>query len=349
MAPGRPETVLTNYHGAANLGDAAIALATADALRDRLGRPPSTVESWHLGERPRVLAAALRGEECLDVVREVRPRRPTHPPPSVVARRPTEQIDRQVGRAYRLTGTYIGAVTQRRAEMPAVACEGVTREYGGGSGRLGRGARPTVRALADVSLAVERGEFVGVAGPSGSGKSTLLHLLAALDTPTAGTVRLDGQETTALSSRERARLRLDGVGVVFQRFHLLGALSARANVAVPLIERGTGRRDRRERAESLLDELGLADRAGHVPGRLSGGERQRVAIARALVTDPAVVVADEPTGELDTETGERVLDVLAETADDRAVILASHDDRALARADRVVRLRDGRRVDGTDA
>lgn len=230
--------------------------------------------------------------------------------------------------------------------MPAVACEGVTREYGGGSSRLRRGgARPTVRALADVSLAVERGEFVGVAGPSGSGKSTLLHLLAALDTPTAGTVRLDGTETTGLSSRERARLRLDSVGIVFQRFHLLGALSARANVAVPLIERGVNRRDRRERADALLADLGLADRADHVPGRLSGGERQRVAIGRALATDPAVVVADEPTGELDTETGERVLDRLAETADDRAVVLASHDERALARADRVVRLRDGRRVE----
>ncbi len=232
----------------------------------------------------------------------------------------------------------------------AVACEGVTREYGGGrAGPLGRGpSRPTVTALADVSFAAARGEVVGVAGPSGSGKSTLLHLLAALDTPTAGRVVLDGTETTALSSRERARLRLDAVGVVFQRFHLLSALSARANVAVPLVERGVPRPERRERAESLLADLGLGDRTAHVPGTLSGGERQRVAIARALVTDPAVVVADEPTGELDTATGERVLDLLAETAADRAVVLASHDEQALARTDRVVRLRDGRRVsDGT--
>jgi len=229
----------------------------------------------------------------------------------------------------------------------AVACEGVTREYGGGRAGLLDGAdRPTVTALADVSLAADRGEVVGVAGPSGSGKSTLLHLLAALDTPTAGRVVLDGTETTALSSRERARLRLDAVGVVFQRFHLLAALSARANVAVPLVERGVPKRERRDRAESLLADLGLGDRTDHVPGTLSGGERQRVAIARALVTDPAVVVADEPTGELDTATGERVLDLLAETAEDRAVVLASHDERALARADRVVRLRDGRRVSG---
>lgn len=235
-------------------------------------------------------------------------------------------------------------------ENAIVACEAVSREYRSGrSGWLGRGGdRPTVTALAGVTLGVTRGEFVGVAGPSGSGKSTLLHLLAALDTPTAGRVRLDGVETTALSSRERARLRLDTVGIVFQRFHLLSALSARANVAVPLIERGVSRADRRARAEALLDELGLADRASHVPGRLSGGEQQRVAIARALVTDPAVVVADEPTGELDTETGARVLDILEETARDRAVVLASHDERALARADRVVWLRDGRRVESGD-
>ncbi|MFB6161397.1 MAG: ABC transporter ATP-binding protein [Haloferacaceae archaeon] len=230
---------------------------------------------------------------------------------------------------------------------PVVACVDVGREYvrGRGGGWFGRGGdRPTVTALRDVSLSVDRGEFVGVAGPSGSGKSTLLHLVAALDTPTSGRVLVDGRDTAALSNRERTRLRLDRVGIVFQRFHLLPALSARANVAVPLVELGYSKGARRERAAELLSAVGLADRAEHEPGALSGGEQQRVAVARALATDPDLLVADEPTGELDTATGSRVLDLFAEVAADRAVVLASHDEQALDRTDRVVHLRDGRVV-----
>ncbi len=191
-------------------------------------------------------------------------------------------------------------------------------------------------------MAVTPGEILGIAGPSGSGKTTLLHLLAALDTPTSGTVSVAGTDTATLSERGRARLRLEHVGVVFQRFHLLPALSARANVALPLVELGWSKRDRRERATELLERVGLADRTDHRPGELSGGERQRVAIARALATDPELVVADEPTGELDTATSERVLDLLASLGEDTGVVIASHDGQALDRADRLLRLRDGR-------
>jgi putative ABC transport system ATP-binding protein len=232
---------------------------------------------------------------------------------------------------------------------PIVVCKDVTRTYGGESsgGLFGRGGRkrPSVRALDAVSLTVSPGEFVAVVGPSGSGKSTLLHLLAGLDTPTSGTVTVDGEPTETLSERARARLRLRHIGIVFQRFHLLPSLSARANVALPLVERGVSRRDRRERAMALLERVGLAERASHRPGELSGGEQQRVAVARALVCDPGLVVADEPTGELDSVTGAKVLDLLSAVGEDRAVVVASHDEQVVERADRVVQLQDGRRVE----
>lgn len=225
-------------------------------------------------------------------------------------------------------------------------CKHVTRTYtrSNTTGFFGRSSddRPTVTALDDVTLSVHRGEIVGLAGPSGSGKSTLLHLLAALDTPTQGTVRVAGKDTNKLSSAERTRLRLSTVGIVFQRFHLLPALSARANVALPLVERGIGKQKRRERAMALLEQVGLADRATHKPGELSGGEQQRVAIARALVTDPGLVIADEPTGELDTQTAASILAVFEELADDRAVVIASHDEPTLDIADRRIDLEDGR-------
>ncbi|SMP12827.1 ABC transporter ATP-binding protein [Halobellus salinus] len=230
--------------------------------------------------------------------------------------------------------------------QPVVECVGVTRTFtrGGSSGWFTRGdaAAETVTAVADVSVAITPGELVGLAGPSGSGKSTLLHLLAGLDTPTSGTVTLAGVETSSVSSRRRTRLRLANVGIVFQHFHLLPSLSARGNVAAPLIETGRSKRERRRRAEALLEQVGLGDRVQHKPGELSGGEQQRVAVARALATDPALVIADEPTGELDTETGAQVLNLLAEVATDRAVVVASHDQQALDRTTRLLRLRDGR-------
>ena len=241
------------------------------------------------------------------------------------------------------------------AAVPAEASEStvivrgrdLVREYEWGTtGLLGDDAPPAVRAVDGVSITVRRGEMVGIEGPSGSGKSTLLHLLAGLDLPTAGTVTLAGTDTADYGERGRARLRLEYVGIVFQRFHLLPALSARANVALPLVELGMSKSRRRERATELLEAVGLGDRITHRPGRLSGGEQQRVAIARSLATEPDLVVADEPTGELDSETGKRVLDALSDVADDRAVVLASHDEQALAVSDRRVPLRDGQQADG---
>jgi putative ABC transport system ATP-binding protein len=190
-------------------------------------------------------------------------------------------------------------------------------------------------------LTVAAGEVVGVAGPSGSGKSTLLHLLAGLDTPTAGTITIQNTDIAALTGREQTRFRRDNIGMVFQRFHLLPALTARENVALPLVQAGRAKRQRRDRAMELLSAVGLADRTDHRPGSLSGGEQQRVAIARALAADPAVVIADEPTGELDRDTGEQVLDLLTQISEDRAVIIASHDTYTLDRTDRVIQLLDG--------
>lgn len=227
-----------------------------------------------------------------------------------------------------------------------VICESVTKSYTRSSeGWFGREDRPTVTALDNVSLSLPETGLVGIAGPSGSGKSTLLHLLAGLDVPTSGSVEIEGDRTDELSASERTRLRLDRVGIVFQRFHLLPGLTARANVAVPLVEQGVRKADRRERAAAALDAVGLEDRADHRPGSLSGGERQRVAIARALITDPAIVIADEPTGELDTETGNQVLDQFEALATDRPIVMATHDERALDRTNVTYRLRDGQLVD----
>ncbi|MBX0293913.1 ABC transporter ATP-binding protein [Halomicroarcula sp. F27] len=237
---------------------------------------------------------------------------------------------------------------QTTAETTVVGCDGAGRVYRRSNSRFGGESEAhTVTALDDVTLQITPGEFVGIAGPSGSGKSTLLHLLAGLDAPTSGTVSLAATDVGSLTKRERTRLRLDHVGIVFQRFHLLPALSAQANVALPLIERGVPKATRRERSRALLDRVGLGERTTHKPGALSGGEQQRVAVARALATEPSLLVADEPTGELDTATGERILDQFESLAadGDRAVVLASHDERALDRTDRVIRLRDGEVVD----
>ena len=233
-----------------------------------------------------------------------------------------------------------------------VNCVDLTREYslGGNDGSwlsFGSSDAPTVTALDDVTISIERGEIVGCAGPSGSGKSTLLHLLAGLDTPTRGIVSFDGTDLSSLSKRARTQHRLDHVGIVFQHFHLLDSLSARANVALPLVELGRPKRERQQRASELLRAMGLDDRITHRPAQLSGGEQQRVAIARALVTNPDLVVADEPTGELDTETGKQVLQRFRDVATERntAVVIASHDEPTLAIADRLVRMRDGQITD----
>lgn len=235
---------------------------------------------------------------------------------------------------------YTGSMTAPSETTSAVMCADVTREYTDGGGMIGASG-PTVTALDSVSLSVNAGEVVGIAGPSGSGKSTLLHLLAGLDTPTTGTITIRGTDIGSLGNRQQTQYRRDNIGMVFQRFHLLPALTARENVALPLVQAGIKRRTRRKRASELLAAVGLADRESHRPGALSGGEQQRVAIARALAADPAVVIADEPTGELDRDTGEQVLDLLTDISDDRAVVVASHDEYTLERADRVVNLLDG--------
>jgi putative ABC transport system ATP-binding protein len=208
-----------------------------------------------------------------------------------------------------------------------------------------------VSALAGVSLTVEAGEAVAITGPSGAGKSTLLHLLGAMDRPTSGSVRIDGRDTAAMSDQELTVLRRRTVGFVFQFFHLLPALSALDNVAVPALLDGTAIRAARRRAADVLATVGMAGRAEHRPAELSGGELQRVAIARALLCDPAVVLADEPTGNLDTATGTGVLEVLRGCTVDagRTLVLVSHDPIVAESAHRVLALRDGVIADGVTA
>lgn len=201
----------------------------------------------------------------------------------------------------------------------------------------------TVHALRGVSLRVDSGDYAAIVGPSGSGKSTLLQLLGGIDTPTAGAVELSGTRLDALSDRELTRLRLTRLGFVFQRFHLLPVLTARENVELPMAEAGVRGPERRVRARELLDYVGLAQRENHRATQLSGGEMQRVAIARALANRPAVVLADEPTGELDAATGAGILALFRRlSADGTTLVVVTHDERLAAEAGRVVHMLDGR-------
>jgi putative ABC transport system ATP-binding protein len=200
-----------------------------------------------------------------------------------------------------------------------------------------------VEALAGVDFIVKKGEFVAIMGPSGSGKSTLLHLLGGLDQPSDGEVTLADHKLSLMNDSQITLVRRHNVGFIFQFFNLLPTLSAEENIALPLIIDGKNLRQYRERIDLLLELVGLSDRRHHKPDQLSGGEQQRVAIARALVTEPAIVLADEPTGNLDSKTGTIIMQLLRRSCDEfgQAIIAVTHDARAAAYADRVVFLRDG--------
>ncbi len=219
-----------------------------------------------------------------------------------------------------------------------IETDGLTRIY-----RLGA---TEVQALRGVNVQVAQGEFVALMGPSGSGKSTMMHLLGCLDTPTAGRYLLEGRDVSRLSVNERAQVRNRRIGFVFQTFNLLPRLSALDNVTLPLLYRGRVI-DAKRRAYEALRRVGLEQRAQHRPMELSGGERQRVAIARALITDPALILADEPTGNLDSQTGKEIMYLLNElSAAGRTIIIVTHDASVAAYARRVVHLRDGQIVTG---
>ncbi len=218
----------------------------------------------------------------------------------------------------------------------------VTRSYVLGEARKGE-PRQVVHALRGVSFTVGAGEFVAIVGPSGSGKSTLLHLLGALDRPTTGTIRFSGRDVSRLDDAQLAELRNREIGFVFQQFQLLARTSSVANVGLPLVYRGVGPADRRDRARAALEAVGLGHRLDHRPSMLSGGEQQRVAVARALVTDPNVLLADEPTGNLDTVNGAEVMRLLRTLNEERgvALVVITHDLEVAALAPRRIHVRDG--------
>ncbi|QRZ15267.1 MacB family efflux pump subunit [Paracoccus methylovorus] len=218
---------------------------------------------------------------------------------------------------------------------PLIRLRGITRAYPSGEGRL--------QVLQDIDLDIEQGEFVAIMGASGSGKSTLMNILGCLDRPSTGSYLLDGREVAQRDPGELAALRREFFGFIFQRYHLLAEMTALGNVEVPAIYRGLPSETRRARARDLLDRLGLGDRLGHRPGQLSGGQQQRVSIARALVNDARVILADEPTGALDSRSGDEVLGILEQlNAEGRTVVIVTHDPKVAARARRIVEIADGR-------
>jgi putative ABC transport system ATP-binding protein len=222
----------------------------------------------------------------------------------------------------------------------AVRACGLVKTHGQGESR--------VRAVDEVDLEVPQGQMLAVMGPSGCGKSTLLHLLGGLERPSGGEVWVAGRRIDTLSERALARMRRRSVGFVFQAFHLVEELSAAENVELPALLAGCSRRQARRRASLLLERVGLADRARHLPSHLSGGQRQRVAVARALVNEPLVVLADEPTGNLDTAATLEVLRIFEELrAAGQTFVIVTHDERVAATADRLVSMRDGMFVDDT--
>jgi putative ABC transport system ATP-binding protein len=217
---------------------------------------------------------------------------------------------------------------------PLLELDGVSRLYGHGDA--------AVAALKDVSLRIMPGDFMSIMGPSGSGKSTMLGLLGCLDVPSSGVIRVGGVDVTELDDDDRSRVRGDRIGFVFQQFHLIPHLDAVSNVETALLYRGIRPKDRRARSLAALDQVGLAHRHDHRPVQLSGGEQQRVALARALVTEPSIVLGDEPTGALDSKNAEHVMEIFASLqAPERAIVLVTHDPAVGEAAHRRVRMRDG--------
>lgn len=223
--------------------------------------------------------------------------------------------------------------------MPIVRTESLTKIYGD--------AAQPVYALNNVSLTVGDGEFLAIMGPSGSGKSTLLYMLGGLERPTSGQVWLRDLDLSKLNDDDLSRLRRTGIGFVFQFYNLIPVLTAQENVTIPLVLDGVPRKEAIQQANSALAKVGLAERAMHRPSEMSGGQQQRVALARALVTKPAVILADEPTGNLDSRSSDEVVQMLRQTVDDwgQTLILVTHDPRIAAYADRIVFLKDGKIVD----
>jgi len=219
--------------------------------------------------------------------------------------------------------------------MSVIQLEDVTRVY-----KVGEVDTPALRGL---TLTIEEGEFTAIVGPSGSGKTTVLQMMGCLDRPTGGTVKVNGRDVTRLNDNQRAELRKGTIGFIFQFFALIPVLTAYENVELPLILTGNGGQARRERANELLEAVGLSQRANHRPDQLSGGEKQRVAVARALAVNPMLVLADEPTANLDTENGNQVMEIMRRLNEDTGTtfVFATHDPRVIPFARRVVTLRDG--------
>jgi putative ABC transport system ATP-binding protein len=248
-----------------------------------------------------------------------------------------EPADREVVDA-RVPGS--GVDTLRSALDAAVAVTDLARSY-----QLGA---ETVRALRGVTFAIPDGGYVAIVGPSGCGKSTLLNLLGVIDRPTSGSVVVRGRDVSAMSDKESTRFRLLNVGFVFQRFYLMPMLSARENVELPMAEAGVGKADRAARARELLDYVGLGARERHRPSQLSGGEQQRVAIARALANRPAMLLADEPTGELDARTGDDIVRLFERlNADGTTIVVVTHDETLAGATRRRIAMRDGVIVEDT--
>jgi putative ABC transport system ATP-binding protein len=231
----------------------------------------------------------------------------------------------------------------QREIVPVVEMRGVSKVYRSGS----RARTVEVHALVGVDLTIYPGEYVALMGPSGSGKSTLMHIIGLLDTPTEGEYRLGGEPVRGLSEAQLARIRNQRVGFVFQAFFLLPRLTALNNVALPLVYRGLSSAERLKRAKEALESVGLGDRLDHLPSELSGGQKQRVAIARALVQEPDLLLADEPTGNLDSRSSHEIMELFeALHRQGKTIVMVTHEPDVGARAQRIVRLRDGRVADG---